>query len=184
MPLIGQLLQDQDQFLDNRSYYVGIDPGQSGGLAVVDKNASIMHTIPMPDTEQDIWNWFNKLPHRNCIAIVERVHSFPGKGPRCRLCGKPKRQQGVASTFKFGMGYGRLRMALHAASIKFEETLPQVWQKALGISARKKTGTRTEWKNRLKAKAQQLFPRVNITLKTADAVLIAEYCRRKCLGIL
>lgn len=33
----------------------------------------------------------------------------------------------------------------------------------------------TEWKNKLKACAQGLFPGVHITLSTADAVLIANY---------
>jgi hypothetical protein len=43
--------------------------------------------------------------------------------------------------------------------------------------------TKTEWKNRLKAKAQQLFPQQSkhITLKTADALLIAEYARKNNL---
>jgi Holliday junction resolvasome RuvABC endonuclease subunit len=103
-------------------------------------------------------------------AVIEHVHAMP--------------KQGVSSTFKFGVGYGGLRMALIAASIPFEEVTPRTWQKALGVVVRKKTETKTQFKNRLKAKAQQLFPRESITLKTADALLIAEYCRRKQLGLL
>ena len=43
----------------------------------------------------------------------------------------------------------------------------------------KSSGSKTEWKNKLKAKAQQLFPvwSKRITLATADALLIAEYGR-------
>jgi Holliday junction resolvasome RuvABC endonuclease subunit len=87
-------------------------------------------------------------------------------------------KQGVASSFKFGVNYGIVRMALTAAGIPFEEVTPQAWQKALGITHRKKTETPSEWKNRLRARAQQLFPSVSLTLATADALLIAEYCRR------
>lgn len=48
----------------------------------------------------------------------------------------------------------------------------------------KKTGgeTRDAFKNRLKAKAQQLFPQAKVTLATADAILLAEYCRRRKEG--
>jgi hypothetical protein len=86
--------------------------------------------------------------------------------------------------FNFGANYGALRMALTAAGIPFEEVVPGVWQRGLNIPPRKKTEGKTAWKNRLKAKAQQLFPSVKITLATADALLIAEFCRRKHEGLL
>ena len=73
-------------------------------------------------------------------------------------------------------------MALTAAGIPFEEVTPVVWQRGLGIPVRKKDESRSQFKGRLKAKAQQLFPQVKVTLKTADALLISEYCRRKREG--
>ena len=87
--------------------------------------------------------------------------------------------QGVASTFKFGMNYGMLRMALIAAGIGFETVTPQTWQKKMScMSKGDKKVTR--------AKAQELFPQVQITGRgikspthaVADALLIAEYGRR------
>lgn len=149
--------------------YVGVDPGQSGGLATI--CSGLIVVTPMPATERDIWEWFADLSGMgDCLGVIERVHSMP--------------KQGVASTFKFGWGYGGLRMALIAASIPFEDVIPRTWQKAFGTSPKKRTETKTQWKNRLKAKAQQLFPGVAVTLETADAVLIAEFCRRKNLGLL
>lgn len=88
--------------------------------------------------------------------------------------------QGVSSTFKFGQHYGMLRMALIAASIGFETVAPGVWQRAIGcLSGGDKKVTR--------AKAQEMFPSVHIvgrgdkapTHAIADALLIAEYGRRK-----
>ena len=38
--------------------------------------------------------------------------------------------------------------------------------------------SKTEWKNKLKAKAQQLFPGEKVTLATCDSLLIAEYGRK------
>ena len=147
--------------------YAGIDPGQSGGLAMIDNNVSV---VKMPSTDQDIWNWFSNLKNTKCFAVIEKVHSMPG--------------QGVASTFKFGMGYGGLKMALTASGTPFEEITPRKWQKALGIVPRSKTESKTEFKNRLKAKAQQLFPDIKMTLAICDALLIAEYNRRNQKGIL
>jgi hypothetical protein len=62
--------------------------------------------------------------------------------------------------------------------IPFVEVSPRSWMKAMGIRTRRKTETPTQWKNHLKQLAQQLFPHEQITLATADALLIAEYCRR------
>jgi crossover junction endodeoxyribonuclease RuvC len=80
-------------------------------------------------------------------------------------------KQGVSSTFKFGVNYGFLRGMLTAHKIPFEEVTPQKWQKAMGCLSKGN-------KNVTKAKAQQLFPNLKITHKVADALLIAEYCRR------
>ena len=183
MPRIPKVLTRDD--VDRRRLYVGIDPGQSGGIAVLSSDGSVT-TLPMPTTERDVWSIFagtNIESASSVHAVIEKVHSMPG--------------QGVSSTFKFGVGYGGVRMALIAAGIPFSEVTPQAWMKDLSIPKRKvgrkvkvrsKTGkvvtkvvgaeTKGEFKNRLKAMAQQLFPDVAVTLKTADALLIAYHCRR------
>lgn len=152
--------------------YLGIDPGASGGLAWV--SASSSQAVAMPKTERDVWDLFawkganGQLIGAASFAVIEAVHSFPG--------------QGVASTFAFGRSYGFLRACLIAAEIPFEEVQPRVWQKVMGILKRDKDESKTAFKNRLKAKAQQLFPTEKVTLATSDALLLAEYCRRKIEG--
>ncbi len=153
--------------------YIGIDPGARGGLVAM--WAGCMDVVPMPGTERDIWQWFAEYaPPMDTIAVIEKVGGYvdtgPGHGP-----------PGPAM-FNFGWGYGGLRMAMIATGIPFEEITPQRWQKALSIPPRKKGESKKDWKNRLKARAQQLFPQVAVTLATADALLIAEYCRRKHEG--
>ena len=147
--------------------YVGIDPGQSGGIAVLCGGTVDAHK--MPETERDIWQIFKDV-EMPCIAVIEKVHSMP--------------DQGVASSFKFGRGYGFLRGCLIAGGIPFEEVTPQAWIKGLAIPSKAKTETRTQWKNRLKAMAQQLYPDLKVTLATADALLIATYNKRKHEGTL
>lgn len=143
------------------NYYHGYDPGQSGGIAVLD-DCGIVILRKMPATERDLWELVDNLPHGH--AIIEKVQGRPGNSS--------------VATFKFGQNYGFLRACIVAAEIPFEEIIPRSWQKALGVVPKKKTETNTQWKNRLKGLAQQLFPEAHITLNTADALLIAEFCRR------
>lgn len=71
-------------------------------------------------------------------------------------------------------------MALLALQIPTVTITPQSWQKALQLGTRAKDMSKTEWKNKLKAKAQQLFPYIKkITLAISDALLICEYARIK-----
>ena len=122
----------------------------------------------MLTTERDIWECV--LTANPTQAVIEHVHSMPA--------------QGVVSSFKFGRSYGFLRGCLIASGVPFEEVSPQRWQRALGVTPRHKGESKAQWKNRLKAVAQQLFPRETVTLATADAILLAIYCQRKHEGTL
>jgi hypothetical protein len=130
----------------------------------------------MPPTMPEILAWLND--NRSTIAeqsfaVIERVGGY------VRGVDAPG-----SAMFNFGKGYGALLMALCAAGVPHEEVTPNVWMRGLGVPPRKKSEARKDWKNRLKMKAQQLFPREKVTLVTADALLIAEYCRRKMTGTL
>lgn len=86
--------------------------------------------------------------------------------------------------------YMSLRMALTASGIRYRLVKARVWQAGLSIPPRRKGGkkklsptvqlaeSRTDWKGRLKRVAEELFPKLKITLATSDALLIAEYGRR------
>jgi len=141
---------------------IGIDPGKSGGVAVLFADGK-MEAYKMPETERDINDIFEEVAHLgNCVAYLEKVHSMPG--------------QGVSSTFTFGKGYGFLRGCLVANKIRFVDVTPQSWQKALGVT---KSDSKKEHKNKLKGMAQQLRPELKINLATADAILIAEYAKKQ-----
>lgn len=149
---------------------IGIDPGASGGIALLQPmhgSPNSVQSTGMPDTERDIWEWLRTSLSSVNFAVIEQVSGYIGE------------KQPGSAMFKFGMSYGMLRGFLIAAGVQFEQATPQKWQKALGITSRKKEETKTQWKNRLKASAQQIFPDLKITLATADALLIAEYARRR-----
>jgi hypothetical protein len=167
--------------------YLGIDPGASGGLACFSRDD--VSVIKMPPTEGEVWNWVRSKwyePGMKPYAVIEMVTGWiPGKEnkPDSELThgGSPG-----SAMFKFGVSYGGLRMALTAAGIPFVAVPPRVWQAALGVEPRHHTkiGRRKVWtesqpqfKRRLKELAITLFPSEKVIGATADALLLACYCR-------
>lgn len=138
-------------------YFLGIDPGKSGGMAFL---SSKMGTIKLAKfgsrTEEQIDQLIKGLFPKVVHAAIEKVHAMPG--------------QGVVSMFTFGQSYGFLRGLLVANGIGFTDVTPQRWQKDLNC----RTGGD---KNVSKRKAQELYPMIadNITHATADALLIATW---------
>lgn len=149
--------------------YIGCDPGMAGGIAIIYPNGDIS-AFPMPDTERDLFDLMQELSglYADIRAAVEAVHSMP--------------RQGVASSFKFGMGYGSLRMAVIASGLPLRSVTPQAWQKELQCLTKgdKMVSLR---------RAQELFPAFDwpktkgAKLCLADAMLIAEWLRRTERGV-
>ena len=147
--------------------FLGIDPGKSGGIAVIGHDGAVIDYCLKNKTERDIFGFMATIRWNSCFqgdadsrqffAVVERVSSSP--------------QMGVKSAFTFGQGYGYLRGVLVAAHVPFDEVTPQKWQKFMGCLTKGD-------KNVSKAKAQQLFPNIKVTHGNADALLLAEYARR------
>lgn len=149
-------------------WFYGIDVGERGGIAIVDESGAVVCAVAMPATDADILAAIDnhlvipRPPKTDRRAMLERVRSSP--------------QMGVVSAFTFGGNYRACRMALTAAMIAFDEVRPNVWQRHMDcLSGGDKRVTR--------GRAQQLFPGREITHATADALLLAEYCRRHALGI-
>ena len=162
---------------------LGIDPGVAGGIAIITREG-IIKLFEMPPSPFHLGQLFKAVaPAGIALAIVEKVHALPNGG-------------NVSSMFKFGKGVGILIGILTALEIPYEEIDPKTWQAALGIKQRAKRlvvggkvlqdeETRSAWKNRLKAKAVELFPELagEINLNTADALLMAEMAYRSLYGL-
>lgn len=167
--------------LEPPRHYLGIDPGKSGGIAVVNDDL-LAWAWKMPETPKDTCKLIEKIimTHGPSFACCERVHAGvwharAKKGEQKGQNGKEEERprMGSKAAFTFGYGLGTLHGFLTALELAFEEVLPRKWQTELGCL----TGGD---KNVSKRKAQQLFPTIpKITHATADALLIAEYCRRK-----
>ncbi len=146
----------------NPQCFVGIDPGASGAIAWIADGAPAVEKLKTT-TDRDIIDLLRQMKGNwpDAVAYIEHVASRPG--------------QGVCSVFKFGVSYGGLCMALVAAGIPFERVTPGVWQRGLRCLSKGD-------KNVTKRRAQELFPSVKITHAVADALLIAEHCRRSWGG--
>lgn len=158
-------------------WFLGIDPGVSGGWAVIDECRAVRGMGKTPATPIDWVIELRDLVHAagvastrpvenpfavDVVAVVEFVRSSP--------------QMGVVSAFTFGRSLGIIEGVLAQAGISHDTVRPQVWQRELGCLSRGD-------KNVTRARAQELFPRApRITHATADAVLLAEYCRRIYTG--
>jgi len=139
---------------------LGIDPGISGGIALLGrKNGTAwLQTKVKHMTPHDIALTLDEIKHRITKCYIERVHSMP--------------KQGVRSTFTFGQNFGMYVGILTALKIPFAYVSPGTWQRVMGCLSKGD-------KNVTKKKAQELFPQLTITHAVADALLIAEYGRRK-----
>jgi len=162
--------------------YIGIDPGLAGAVAMID-DANCVQLFDSPawtvQVKKDIRHDYNvngmaeiitsailRVENRKqIIAGVESVHSFP--------------DQGVASSFKFGVGLGIWQGILAALGITYQMIPPQRWKKSLMDGYGKE-------KDASMIVAQRLFPTADITLRKhhgrADALLIAEYMKRIARG--
>ncbi len=164
--------------------YIGIDPGSNGGIAWVasskGKDPSKVWCGKIPDTERDRWDMLLGVLGSE-RSEVQRRCVIEQQTPRpTRYVDRASGRQistVLASTVTLYGSYMQLRAFLTAAEVSYEDVPSRRWQYGMKI-VRQKGESDTVWKNRLKTKAQQLFPDTKVTLYTADALLMAEYCRR------
>lgn len=148
---------------------LGIDPGLTGGLAVVDAGNGqirVLEAIDVPTEGEDakrevspsVLTFIQK--HRPGIAYIERAQAMP--------------DQGASSGFNYGKGYGALRMAVRGCLVPLTTIEATAWKRAHGLPA----GSDKEHSRQL---ALHLFPEAIGYFERvkdhgrAEAALIAWY---------
>lgn len=106
------------------------------------------------------------IPQQNLVRHAQR-----------ELQNTYKVTRGAKATWTFAENWGRLQQCLIDFKIPFDTILPRDWQKIVGVHG---TRDKSNHKRNLKAKAQQLFPNIKVTLNTADALLLLHVA--KCSG--
>lgn len=166
--------------------YIGIDPGLSGAMAVIDdtaefpenprvqvfdtptlivagdKNKRVYNKVAMAQLLQPYSILLGAI-NAQSLVVLESVHAMP--------------KQGVTSSFSFGRGLGIWEGIIAALSLPLEMPSPQRWKKEMMADQGKD-------KDAARYKAMSLFPSLTEQLKLvkhdgrAEALLMAEYARR------
>lgn len=139
---------------------LGIDPGRTGALAVLDTAELRVTTHDMPDTLAGLHALFLALPVVK-FAVIERPF-YPPK-------------IGVLTITKIAEALGELRSTLAWRDIPTFDVKPNVWKAALGVPADKAAARRRAGEF-APADAEQW--RLAKHHGRAEAALIAWYGRR------
>ena len=142
--------------------YVGIDPGKSGAICVIENN--FIKAYPCPDNIQDRALLFAMAISVNetktVVAYIEKVWARP--------------TDAKGSIWKFAENYGVWKGIAGAYEIDLQTVSPQMWMKHFETPKMDKSAR----KRYLRDKARSIYPDLKkVTLKTADAILIATYVK-------
>ena len=152
---------------------IGIDPGLSGAIAVLENN-KVLNMFDMPVMSEGKKNkrQLNSALLVNLIkesiensgevaVVVEQVNAMPG--------------QGVTSMFNFGQTFGAIKGVCAALKLPIFFVRPSKWKKHFELINSSKDASRT--------KAIEMYPQISERLSRkkdvnkADAILIARYFR-------
>jgi len=110
---------------------LGVDPGRTGGLAVVDSlSGELIDAIEMPVLEvrkkvtldaARAGDWLEQMAPD--IGVVELVNAMP--------------RQGVASSFQFGRMFGAAEALVGNWTLRQDYVTPTVWKGKMGLSSNK-----------------------------------------------
>lgn len=150
-------------------YFIGIDPGKKGGIAIIhNNNCMLAHEMPV--------NSDGEIDSQTIYQILDGIFPLPGF-----FCVLEKAQampkQGVVAMFNYGKGYGEILAVLKILKIPFQEIQPMRWKKEFNLVKKDKSASIVV--------AEKLFPdQVFLTPKMrlmdgkAEALLLAEYAKR------
>lgn len=147
--------------------YIGVDPGQRGGYAVISTSETGQAVFAYPWDDTFFVTEMQALSRtgNGIVAAVEKVGAMP--------------HQGVSSMFSFGQSYGFIQGVLTALGIPYQLVPPRKWKAEFGL-------LNTSKEDSVKI-AKRLFPGVNLMPSErcrkdsdgmSDSLLLAEYARR------
>ena len=152
---------------------IGIDPGLSGAIAVMEDNKVLnLFDIPVMSEGKKNKRQLNSallvsllkeniVSHEEVAVVVEQVNAMPG--------------QGVTSMFNFGQTFGSIKGICAALNLPIFFVRPAKWKKHFDLINSSKDASRT--------KVIEMYPSISPRLSKkkdvnkADAILIARYFR-------
>lgn len=165
--------------------FIGIDPGLDGACCKLEVGSlGGGHRIQFFDMPTLVVSEKPKRREYDMASIVAKFQVW--HGTESPLFVALERQQsmpdqGVASTFRTGVGYGMLQGILSTLRMPYELVAPVSWKKALMADMPKDKSASIVAAKRLFPDAAEHLTRVKDHGR-ADALLIAEFCRRRHLA--
>jgi|TARA_B100001093_G_scaffold422719_1_gene415377 crossover junction endodeoxyribonuclease RuvC len=150
---------------------IGIDPGLSGGIAILEDNkVKDMFDMPvMADGKKNKRQLNSALLAQivkdnikdieDTVIIVEQVNAMPG--------------QGVTSMFNFGQSFGAIKGICAAIGLPIFFVRPAKWKKYFELINSSKDASRTKVIEMYPSIADKLSKKKDVN--KSDAILIARY---------
>ena len=150
---------------------IGIDPGLSGGIAVLE-NKRVLSIFDMPVMSEGKKNKRqlnsaqlvmiikeNIQSNDEVVVVVEQVNAMPGKG--------------VTSMFNFGQTFGAIKGVCAALGLPIFFVRPSKWKKHFELINSSKDSSRTKAIEMYPAFSNQLAKKKDVN--KSDAILIARF---------
>jgi len=150
---------------------IGIDPGLSGGIAVLENNR-VLNIFDMPVMPEGKKNKRqlnsaqlvtlikeNIKSNEEVAIVVEQVNAMPG--------------QGVTSMFNFGQTFGAIKGVCAALGLPIFFVRPSKWKKHFELINSSKDASRTKAIEMYPALSSQLAKKKDVN--KSDAILIARF---------
>jgi predicted nuclease with RNAse H fold len=149
---------------------IGIDPGMSGGIAILKNNQ--IEVFKMPKTTPEILKMINMRLEPVTKIFIEKVVMRPqdiksnGKADSAKI-GRAMRMQSLFAQYK------QLLTILELLEVEVIEIVPQTWQRYLNLYVKKEDYQVR--KKRLAGIAKEMFAPMKVINQVADALLILRY---------
>ncbi len=167
-PQTGKALNGEE---DMKTIYIGIDPGATGAMAIINEvgNIQIIDCPPTVAEMADIIRQLNPNIHTHPKAMIEKVNPFF--------------KSSAKSAFTFGGNFFAWQAILACFQIPYEFVTPRKWQAVMFDSAKKLGDTKQQSFERV----TRLYPNLDAELKTprgkildgrCDSLLLATYLKR------
>jgi hypothetical protein len=152
------------------SLLVAVDPGVNGGVVWKDSDG-VVSCEKMPASDAAVCELLAELSAKakDVEMFLEEPPLFAGKNIPGSAIGKLMWNAGVLYGASVALGF------------RIHRVRPAIWQKAHPVGT-KGDLTTTAWKNKLKGRAAELFPAVDVTLWNADALLILDAASRGAIN--
>ena len=150
---------------------IGIDPGLSGAIAILEDN-KVLNIFDMPVMAEGKKNKRqlnsaqlvniikgNTVPEDEVVVIVEQVNAMPG--------------QGVTSMFNFGQTFGAIKGVCAALNLPIFFVRPSKWKKYFELINSSKDSSRTKVIEMYPSLSNQLSKKKDVN--KSDAILIARF---------